>query len=106
MLFTDDIVLIDETRDGVNGKLEASRQNLESKAFRLSRTETEYVECKFNNVTHEDNVKIRLDTHVIQKRGGFTLHKSIIQGNKDIKEDTTHFICAGWMKWRLVSRVL
>ena len=37
MLFADDIVLVDETRAGVNAKLELWRQALESQGFRLSR---------------------------------------------------------------------
>jgi hypothetical protein len=40
MLFADDVVLIDETRVGINRKLELGRQTLESKRFRLSRTKT------------------------------------------------------------------
>ena len=40
MLFGDDVVLIDETRRGVNVKLEVWRQTLESKGFRLSRSKT------------------------------------------------------------------
>jgi len=42
MLFADDIVLIDESREGVNTKLERWRDTLEAKGFRLSRSETEY----------------------------------------------------------------
>ena len=37
MLFTDDIVFIDETKEGVNIKLERWRDTLEAKGFRLSR---------------------------------------------------------------------
>ena len=48
MLFADDIVLVDETRAGVNAKLELWRQTLESRDFRLNRAKTEYMECKFN----------------------------------------------------------
>ena len=48
MLFADDIVLVDETRTGVNAKLELWRQTLESRDFRLSRAKTEYMECKFS----------------------------------------------------------
>jgi len=33
MLFVDDIVLIDETRDGLNDKLETWRHTLESRGF-------------------------------------------------------------------------
>ena len=43
MLFADDIVLIDETRQGVNVKLERWRHSLESRGFRVSRSKTEYL---------------------------------------------------------------
>ena len=39
MFFADDIVLVDESRTGVNQKLELWRETLESKGFRLSVTE-------------------------------------------------------------------
>jgi len=48
MIFTDDIVLIDETREGVNGKLERWRQSLESRGFRVSRSENEYLHRCFS----------------------------------------------------------
>ncbi|XP_047260363.1 uncharacterized protein LOC124893397, partial [Capsicum annuum] len=38
-------VLIDESRRGVNDKLEVWRQTLETKGFKLSRTKMEYLEC-------------------------------------------------------------
>ncbi|KAF3639163.1 putative pre-mRNA-processing factor 6-like [Capsicum annuum] len=79
MLFADDVVLIDETWGGVNDKLEMWRQTLESKGFRLSRTKTEYLECKFSDVS---------------------------QGNGEIDKDVIHHIREGWFKWRLASGVL
>nr|XP_009798620.1 PREDICTED: uncharacterized protein LOC104244819 [Nicotiana sylvestris] len=45
ILFVDDIVLIDETRDRVNDKLEVWRQNLESKGFKRE-TDTPVRRCK------------------------------------------------------------
>ena len=51
MLFENDIVLIEETRDGVSVQLEVWRQTLESKGFKLSKTKTEYLECKFSGET-------------------------------------------------------
>jgi len=36
MLFVNDIILIDKTRDGVNNKLERWRHTLESRGFRLT----------------------------------------------------------------------
>ena len=47
ILFADDIILMNETRNRVNSKLENWRDALESKDFRLRRTKTWYMECKF-----------------------------------------------------------
>uniref|UniRef100_K3XU02 Reverse transcriptase domain-containing protein n=1 Tax=Setaria italica TaxID=4555 RepID=K3XU02_SETIT len=54
MLFTDDVVLVDESRAGVNRKLELWQETLESKGFRLSITKTEYMRCDFSTTTHEE----------------------------------------------------
>ena len=48
MLFADDIILIDETREGVNVKLEHWRHALKSTGFRVSRSKTEYMHCGFS----------------------------------------------------------
>ena len=48
MLFTDDIVFINETREGVNVNLERWRHTLESGGFRVSRSKTEYLRCRFS----------------------------------------------------------
>ncbi|KAM3202500.1 hypothetical protein P3L10_030124 [Capsicum annuum] len=106
MLFADDVVLIDETRGGVNDKLELWRQTLESKGFRVSRTKTEYVECKFNDVRRENEVVVRLEAQEVGKRDKFKYLGSVIQSNGEIDEDVSHRIGAGWMKWKLASGVL
>nr|XP_033509555.1 uncharacterized protein LOC117274397 [Nicotiana tomentosiformis] len=62
MLFTDDIVLVDELRAGVNERLEAWRQALESKGFKLRRTKTEYLECKFSADSRKVDVDVRLES--------------------------------------------
>nr|XP_009793044.1 PREDICTED: uncharacterized protein LOC104239970 [Nicotiana sylvestris] len=106
MLFADDIVLIDEMRWGVNAKLEFWRQTLEPKGFKLSRPKTEYLECKFSEERHEEEVEVKIDTQVIPKRDSFKYLGSIIQGNREIAEDVTHRIGVGWMRWRLASGIL
>ncbi|KAG5616360.1 hypothetical protein H5410_016184 [Solanum commersonii] len=88
-----------------NAKLEAWRQTLEAIGFRLSKTKTEYVECKFNDAKHEVGMKVRLDTQNSPKRDRFKYLGFIIQGNVDIDDDITQCISAVWMKWRRASGV-
>ena len=106
MLFADDTILIDETRDGVNARLEVWRQTLESKGFRLSRTKTEYLECKFSVELDESSVEVRLAAQIIPKIERFKYLGSVLQGSGDIDSDVIQRIGAAWMKWRLASGVL
>jgi len=50
MLFINDIVLIDETMDGLNNKLEQWRYSLESRGFKFSRSKTGYLKYGFSGV--------------------------------------------------------
>jgi hypothetical protein len=54
VFFADDVVLIDESRIGVDQKLESWRQTLESKDFRLNMTKTEYMRCQFSGENSDD----------------------------------------------------
>jgi hypothetical protein len=47
-------VLVDESRVGINNKLELWWETLELKGFRLSRTKTEYMRSDFVTTTHEE----------------------------------------------------
>ncbi|XP_070030741.1 uncharacterized protein [Nicotiana sylvestris] len=106
MIFVDDIVFIDETRDGVNALLKVWRQALESKGFKLIRTKTEYLECKYRSENQGGEGDVRLDSQVIPRRESFKYLGSIIQGDGEIDKYVTHRIGAGWMKWKLDSAVL
>lgn len=46
MLLADYMVLVDETRSGVNAKWEIWQDTLESKGFQLSRAKKKNMECK------------------------------------------------------------
>ncbi|XP_019240777.1 PREDICTED: uncharacterized protein LOC109220764 [Nicotiana attenuata] len=65
-----------------------------------------YLECKFSEERHEEEVEVKINTQVIPTRDSFKYLGSIIQGNGEIDEDITHRIGAGWMRWRLASGVL
>ncbi|KAG2568615.1 hypothetical protein PVAP13_7NG408425 [Panicum virgatum] len=105
MLFADDVVLVDESRAGVNRKLELWRRTLESKGFRLSRTKTEYMMCDFSASRHEGG-DVSLDGQLVAQKDTFRYLRSMLQKDGDIHEDVRHRISAGWLKWRQASGVL
>jgi hypothetical protein len=96
MLFADDVVLMDESRTGVDQKLELWRRTLEAKCFRLSRSKTEYMKCDFSATTQEGGV--RLDGQVIPKKDTFRYLGSMLQKNEDIDEDVSLRIKADRLK--------
>jgi hypothetical protein len=105
MLFADDVVLVDESRMGVDQKLELLRQTLEVKSFRLSRSKTEYMKCDFSATIQEEG-DVRLDGQVVPKKDIFRYLGSMLQKDGDIDEDVSHRIKASWLKWRQASGVL
>ena len=70
MLFADDVVLVDESRTGVNQKLELWRKTLESKGFRLDRTKTEYMRYDFDTTTRKEE-DISLKGQVVPRKDTF-----------------------------------
>jgi hypothetical protein len=97
MLFTDNVVLVDESRTGVDQKLKLWRRTLEEKSFRLSRSKTEYMKCDFSATTQEEE-DVRLDGQVVPKKDTFRYLGSILQKDGDIDEDVSHRIKVGWLK--------
>ena len=77
MLFADDVVLGDESRVGVNRKLELWRRTLESKGFRLSRTKIEYMTCDFSASRHEGG-DVSLDGQVVAQKDTFWYLSSML----------------------------
>ncbi|KAM0972281.1 hypothetical protein ACFX2A_020433 [Malus domestica] len=102
----DDIVLIDETQEGVNAKLNLWREVLESKGLRLSQSKTEYMECKFSANGGQNELGVRIRDQEIPKSDRFRYLGSILQKNGELDGDLNHRIQAGWMKWKNASGVL
>jgi hypothetical protein len=67
-LFVDDVVLVDESRTGIDQKLESWIRTLEAKGFRPSKSKTEYMKCDSSATTREGG---RLDGHVVPKKDTF-----------------------------------
>jgi len=106
MLFTDDIALIDEIRDGVNTKLEWWRDTLEAKGFRLSRSKTEYLHCHFSAEEGGVANEIAIEGVVIPRVEKFKYLGSIIHEDREIDEDINQRIKSGRQKWKRASGVL
>ncbi|KAH0466342.1 hypothetical protein IEQ34_006445 [Dendrobium chrysotoxum] len=105
MLFADDILFVDKTREGVEGKLELWRSTLESKSFRLSRSKTEYIECNFSNNRPSEGI-VTLGDQVINKSTRFRYLGSIVQSDGEIDGDIISRIHVGWLEWRNASGLL
>ena len=98
MLFPKDIVLINETKEGVNTKLERWRDTLEAKDFRLSRSKTEYLHCRFSAGEGSAANEVAIEGAVIPRVNRFRYLGSIIQENGKIDEDINQRIKIGWQK--------
>ena len=83
MLFADDVMLVDESRTGVNQKLKLWRETLEFKGFKLSRTKTEYMRCEFDSTIREEE-DISLEGQVVPRNDTFRYLGSMLQGDGDI----------------------
>jgi hypothetical protein len=77
MLFTDDVILVDESRTRVDQKLELWRWTLEAKYFRLSKSKTEYMKWDFSATTHEEG-DVRLNGQVVPKKDTFHYLRSML----------------------------
>ena len=94
MLFVDDIVLVDETREGVNEKLKQWRHTLESRGFRNSKSKTEYLHCFFSG-REDAREEVNIEGMQILKVQKFKYLGSIIHHEGDINEDISHRIKVG-----------
>jgi hypothetical protein len=90
--FVDDIVLVDETRCGVNVKLEIWRDVLECKSFWLSRTKAKYIECKFAKIINKNEGIVILDGQEIPNSECFRYLRLTIHKDEEIEEDLNHRI--------------
>ena len=96
MLFADDIVILWDSKDEINWKLDLWRMTLESKGFRISRSKTEYMYCSFGSRQNHEDIEIKLGEHVIHQVDKFKYLGSIIQEDCEVDGDVNNRIQAGW----------
>ncbi|GJV04622.1 hypothetical protein Tco_1338191 [Tanacetum coccineum] len=99
---------IDIVGIGLNIKLENWRKVLEDNGLRISREKTEYLRCDFSDgeITHNEEVDIRIGDKILQPKESFRYHGSMLHKSERIDEDVSNRIKAAWMKWRAATGVL
>ena len=96
MLFAYDIVLVDETRDGVNAKLERWQVALKCKGFKISCTRWNIWIVTLAGMHIETaETTMRIENHEIPQSNSFCYLGSIISKDEDIDEDVEHRVKAG-----------
>ncbi|PKA60283.1 ubiquitin-protein ligase E3 C [Apostasia shenzhenica] len=71
MLFADDIVLIEKTKEGAKAKLELWRNALESKGLHLSRSKTKYMEYIFSQERNTYIGDVTIGDQIVKKSERF-----------------------------------
>ncbi|KAL6514527.1 hypothetical protein OROGR_020106 [Orobanche gracilis] len=98
MMFADDIVLFDETKDEVERKLELCRNTLETRGFGLNRSMSEYLECSFSGNGSREEGTITFDGNIIRRSAFFRYLGFVLQNDGKLDDDVVHRIKSGWLK--------
>ena len=69
-------------------------------------TKTKYLRCNFSGTKSISELELTLGGKVVASTSKFIYLGSVIQRNREIDEDVTHRIQAGWLKWRATIGVL
>ncbi|XP_071687330.1 uncharacterized protein [Rutidosis leptorrhynchoides] len=108
LILADDIVLVLESQDELNRRLEQWRNTLEQNGLRISRLKSEYLRCDYRRIEedHNDTVDIRIGDQVLHPQDSFRYLGSMLHKSGRINEDVTHRIRVGWLKWRAAKGLL
>lgn len=103
MLFANDMVLINETREGVNSQLKPWTNVLESKGNKIIQTKIEYKEHIFIKNRSKNNGVIKINDHEIPQIIFIILIQTSIR--RERLKKMLPKIRVGWMKWMLVIEI-
>ena len=102
MLFADDIVTCEETREKMERRLESWKYALEKRGMKVSRSKTEYL-C-INGGKDDEIVKME-DTKVPRVKE-FKYLGSTVQEIGSCEREVKKRVQAGWNGWRKISGVI
>ncbi|XP_064116677.1 uncharacterized protein LOC135222522 [Macrobrachium nipponense] len=103
LLYADDIVLVAENREELEGKLERWRYALERRGLRISRKKTEYMTTKLDG---NQQTTIKLGGGNIKRVHKFKYLGSVIDNEENMEEEINNRIQCSWNNWRKVSGVI
>ena len=103
IIYADDVVLVAESRVGVERKLEEWRNALESRGMKISRTKTEYFTTDL--IENQDET-VRLDGEELKRVRNFKYLGSVVDATVDTEKEVNYRIQCGWNNWRKVSGVI
>ena len=102
VMFADDVVLVDLTREGVERKLELWREALEDRGLRISRVKTEYL--WMGGEGKQGEIKLGLDN--IKRVAAFKYLGSNVMDDGGLDSEVDHRIQCAWLNWRRSSGIL
>ena len=102
MLFADDIVICEETREDVERRLEFWRYALEKRGMKVSRSKTEYLCINGGN----DHETVKTEDTKVPRVKEFKYLASTVQESAGCEREVKKKVQAGWNGWRRVSGVI
>ena len=102
MLFADDIVICEETREEVERRLESWKYALERRRMKVSRSKTEYLCINGGN----DDVTVKIENTKVPRVREFKYLGSTVQESGGCEREIKKRVQAGWSGWRRVSGVI
>ena len=102
MLFADDIVICEETREEVEQRLESWRYALERRGMKVSSSKTEYLRINGGN----DDETVKMEDTKVPRVKEFKYLGSTMQESDGCERKVKKRVQAGWNGWRRVSGVI
>ena len=102
MLFVDDIVICEETREEVEQRLESCKYALERRGMKVSRSKTEYLCINGGN----DDETVKMEDTIVSRVMEFKYLGSTVQESGGCEREVKKRVQAGWNGWRRLSGVI
>ena len=102
MLFADDIVICEETREEVEQRLESWKYALKRRGMKVSRSKTEYLCINGGN----DDETVKMENAKVPRVKEFKYLGSTVQESNGYEREVKKRVQAGWNGWRRVSGII